>query len=223
VYERRRWDEWLPILAGSTLPVVGVSFYEADAFCAWKGCRLPTESEWEYAATNGGTTRYPWGNSWYAATEEDAEDEATGRVRGAAAGGDDATGKLLRQRARQLANVDFVRGDVVGVECFPLGDSQEFGVRQLIGNVWEWTTSPLCPYDGFVMDPIYREFTYPFMGFQNILRGGAWALPAELIHSRYRYARPKECDYEFTGFRMARDAEPTEAVGSRKRPHGETR
>lgn len=166
-FYRRRWDEWLQV--GGNLPVVGVSYYEADAVCSWLGGRLPSETEWEYLATNGGTTRFPWGD----------DPPHSG-----------------------IANIDY-SGDVLPVDSFPKGDNK-WGVRQLIGNVWEWTTSPLYPYDGFRMDPLYREFTYPFMGFQNVLRGGAWTVPAALINSKYRYARPKNCDYEFFGFRAVK-------------------
>lgn len=60
VWERRHFNRWVPL--GENEPVCHVNWFEANAYCAWAGRRLPSEAEWEVAATGGDRRRYPWGD-----------------------------------------------------------------------------------------------------------------------------------------------------------------
>lgn len=149
-------------------PACHISWYEAEAISKWLGGRLPTESEWEYMATNGGTTKFPWGDEWI----------------------------------KDVANLDY-SGGISSVLDYPAGKNKD-GVLQLIGNVWEWCKEPIYPYDGFKIDPVYREFSYPFFGFKKILKGGCWAVPEILINPKYRNAQMPDMRMQFTGVRVVR-------------------
>ena len=153
----------------NNLPACHISWYEAEAICNWLGGRLPTESEWEYLATNGGNSLYPWGNTML----------------------------------KNIGNLNY-SGNICSVNNYSDGNNK-LGVSQLFGNVWEWCQEPLYPYDGFKIDPVYREFSYPFFGFKKVLRGGSWATPDILINSRYRNAQMPDCRIQFTGFRVVKD------------------
>jgi iron(II)-dependent oxidoreductase len=74
------------------------------------------------------------------------------------------------------------------------------GVRQLIGGVWEWTSSPFLPYPGFKADP-YGEYSEPWFGSHFVLRGGSFATRSRLVHNRFRnFYLPERTDV-FAGFR----------------------
>jgi len=171
---RRNFDEWVPL--DERLPVIHVNWYEADAYCRWAERRLPTEAEWEMAASaarpaNGrglakGKRRYPWG-----------DDLPT----------------------PERANLDWRKMGCIPVDALPTGDSA-FGCRQMIGNVWEWTTSDFNPYPGFVAGP-YREYSEPWFGDHKVLRGGCWLTRSPLIHNSYRnFYTPDRRDV-WAGFR----------------------
>jgi len=83
-----------------------------------------------------------------------------------------------------------------------LEGSNNKGVNQLIGNVWEWCQEPIYPYDNFTIDPVYREMSYPYFGEKRICKGGCWAVPDFLIHPRYRNAQLPTCREQFIGFRV---------------------
>jgi iron(II)-dependent oxidoreductase len=160
----RRFSEWVPLLPD--LPVMHVDWHEANAYCRHAGRRLPSEAEWEIAASlegAGGKRRFPWG---------DSNDGARANLNG--------TGR-------------------VPVDRFPSGDSFG-GCRQMIGNVWEWTSSTFAPYPGFVSDP-YREYSEPWFGTHKVLRGGSFATPLRLIANSWRnFYQPSRGDI-FAGFR----------------------
>jgi iron(II)-dependent oxidoreductase len=104
-------------------PVVHVNWYEAEAYCRWAGRRLPSEAEWEMAATfdpaTGRKRRFPWG------------DEAP---------------------TPERASLDYRSGGTIDVRALSAGDSP-LGCRQMIGNVWEWVADTFHPYPGYVCDP----------------------------------------------------------------------
>tara|TARA_B110000908_G_C10264915_1_gene462810 strand:- start:2755 stop:4107 length:1353 start_codon:yes stop_codon:yes gene_type:complete len=155
-------------LLQDNIPVHNISWYEANAYCKWKDVRLPTETEWEFMATNGGTSLYPWGN---------------------------------RKINEEYCNINYKYDGPVRVEKYMTGDNYH-RVSQLIGNVWEWCQEPIYPYDGFKIDPVYREMSYPFFGHKRICRGGSWAVSDFLINSKYRNAQMPDCRLQYIGFRV---------------------
>ncbi|MGZ4722137.1 MAG: ergothioneine biosynthesis protein EgtB [Oryzihumus sp.] len=161
-------------------PVVHVSFHEAEAYAAWAGKRLPTEAEWEKAA------RF---------------DPATGRSRRYPWGDEDPTAEHANLGQRHL------RPAPVG--AYPAGASP-LGVEQLIGDVWEWTSSDFGGYPGFAVFP-YPEYSQVFFGPKfKVLRGGSFGTDPVACRGTFR-----NWDYPirrqiFSGFRCARDPRPEE-------------
>ena len=156
-------------------PVVHVSFHEAAAYAAWAGKRLPTEAEWEKAARH---------------------DPATGRSRRYPWGDEDPTPQHANLGQRHLAPAE--------AGAYPAGASP-LGVQQLIGDVWEWTSSDFHPYPGFAPFP-YDEYSLVFFGADyKVLRGGSFGTDAVACRGTFR-----NWDYPirrqiFAGFRCARD------------------
>jgi iron(II)-dependent oxidoreductase len=171
---RRDFDRWVELQ--NRIAVIHVNWHEADAYCRWAGRRLPTEAEWEIAASCGPSIdgrsisdhkrRYPWGDE--------------------------------RPRADR-ASLDWRAMGCIEVDALPAGDSA-FGCRQMIGNTWEWTSTAFGPYPGFVAGP-YKEYSEPWFGDHKVLRGGCWATRSSMIRNAYRnFYTPDRRDV-WAGFR----------------------
>jgi formylglycine-generating enzyme len=156
----RQWWRWSvgadwqhPFGPGSSIadkaehPVVQVSNYDAVAYANWAGRRLPSEAEWEYAARAGGTSTYAWGE----------EVKPAGRLMA-----NTWQGHFPYQNAGAAGWIG-----TSPVRSFP---SNDFGLSDMIGNVWEWTTttyqarhvvtSPCCgpsPTDAPAADSTIRK------------------------------------------------------------------
>jgi len=175
-------------------PVQHVTYFEAEAYAAWAGARLPTEIEWEKACAWDPRTesrrKYPWGR-----------DSPTS----------------------EFANLggDALRPAPVG--AYPAGASA-YGAEQMLGDVWEWTSSPLRPWPGF-RPMIYERYSQPFFevegssrerppqaggaptstGPYRVLRGGSWAVGREILRPSFRNWDHPIRRQIFSGVRLAWD------------------
>jgi ergothioneine biosynthesis protein EgtB len=155
-------------------PVSHVSFYEASAYAKWCGKRMPTEAEWEKAATfdpeSGKRRAFPWG--------DDPVDES---------------------KANLFENGIWAPAPI---GAFPSGQNS-YGCQQMIGDVWEWTTSDYVPYPGFKSE--FDEYNDKWFVNQKVLRGGSYATPQLHIRSTYRNFFHAHERWMVSGFRCAKD------------------
>jgi formylglycine-generating enzyme required for sulfatase activity len=163
-------------------PVIEVTWYGSRAYCKWRGLgvpgqvRLPTEAEWEKAASwdpaTGAKRIYPWGNEWDGG-RVNADRPITGTME-------------------------------IGTHTVPVGSKSEgaspYGVLDMAGNVWEWVADWYAK-DYYDRSP-YQNPKGPGSGEDRVVRGGSWRSPSSFVRTTVReYIFPT---YTFDqGFRCA--------------------
>jgi iron(II)-dependent oxidoreductase len=157
-------------------PVTGVSWFEAEAYARFSGKRLPTEAEWEKAASRDDARnvkrRYAWG------------DEAP----------DDSRANFGRRR-----------WGTTPVAAHPQGASAA-GCLDMTGNVWEWTSTPFEGFPGFEPFPYPEYSQEWFDGDHRVLKGGSWATHPSVLRTSFRNFFRRPFRIAFAGFRLAEDA-----------------
>lgn len=155
-------------------PACNVSYYEADAYCKWAKKRLPTEVEWEKAAC--------WN-----------EDKKTKTIY---PWGNDLP---TENHANLLESYLWAPSEI---GSYPLGKSH-YGVHQMMGDVWEWTSSEFVGYPGFKSG--FAEYNDKWFSNQKVLRGSSFATPKYSIRNSYRNFFKLDERWMFAGFRCVED------------------
>lgn len=177
-------------------PVVCVGRVDALAYVAWLSARtgeryrLPTESEWEYAARAGSAGRFPWGG-------EAAQGCGVANLY-------DRSGRARHDFGWEIADCDDGHAELAPVGSLA---ANAFGLHDLIGNVWEWTadcyreTYDDAPIDGSAVtgDPDCARWS---------VRGGSWMTRPSRNRVTFRGRDPNDARYAYFGFRVARELRP---------------
>ena len=188
-------------------PVVGVSWEQANAYCAWRTermrremgdrygntqpFRLPTEAEWEYAARAKNENIFPWSIK------------------------NDSIGKGLFLANYMADEGDYTAdGNIITsqVGTYP---SNSFGLYDMAGNVAEWTSTAYTASGVNAMNNVNPEFGYnaDMDNHQQLrlksVKGGSWKDPESLIQSSWRTAVPQESQHSYIGFRCVRSLPTT--------------
>lgn len=166
------------------LPAAGVTWYGATAFCEWRGSRLPTEAEWEYAAgwdsRMAVKTRYPWGDIFDGTLANFCDVNC------------DAP------QADDTFNDGFATA--APVASYESGRSAS-GIYDMAGNVWEWVSDWYA--EDFYSDAIYTNPVGPESGDDKVVRGGSWFDTGNFTSTVIRFPSPPTNADKTIGFRCA--------------------
>lgn len=169
----RDYHGLFPAQQKAAQPVTHISYYEASAFAKWAGKRLPTEAEWEKAACFDPNQKVRLRFPW-------------------------GNGQTESHHANLFETQLW---GVAPIGAYPKGKSL-YGCHQMIGDVWEWTSSDYAPYPGFKSD--FDEYNDKWFVGQKVLRGGSFATSRVHIRSTYRnFFNPPE-RWMISGFRCAK-------------------
>lgn len=175
--------------ANENRPINCITWYEAMAFCAWDGGYLPSEAEWNYAATGGDQQR---AYSWSSPASSVAIDNSHASYNdGTTCSGDGQTGCAVT--------------DLLPVGTKPLGDSR-WGQSDMAGNVWEWTLDAFLNNGGSYTQVPCTDCAYltPSNPDYRTNRGGSFGDTSQSLRTGWRGSSVASGRFANTGARCAR-------------------
>lgn len=161
----------------------------AKVYCAFVGKHLPSEAEWEFAARGPEGRAYPWGDEEPTAEHVNACGAECGRW----------------FKADKLGGAAALGGDDGFVGTAPAGSfirgRSYYGLDDLAGNVWEWTSDWSGPY----LDATQSDPSDPAQGTRRVLRGGGFnSGQVKWLRSSWRWSDAEDTKSHANGFRCAR-------------------